>query len=62
MKHHKILITHDGNGFNISIPALKGCMAHGATLKDALLTLAEVKEVWLAPAKERGWSSGKEDE
>ena len=45
----------DGAGFNASIPDLKGCVAFGETIEDALQTLAEVKQTWIEIALERKW-------
>jgi predicted RNase H-like HicB family nuclease len=45
----------DGTGFNAEIPTLKGCMAFGETIKEAIETLTEVKQAWFEIALERGW-------
>lgn len=54
---YRIEITpeEDGSGFNTAVPDLKGCMAFGETVGEALETLADVKRAWIEIAVERGW-------
>ncbi len=45
----------DGMGFNMAISDLKGCMAFGETIEEALETLIDVKQTWIELALDRGW-------
>jgi antitoxin HicB len=51
----EITLEQDGTGFNVAIPDLKGCMAFGETVEEALETLAEIKQAWFEIALARGW-------
>ena len=44
---YKIETSCEEDGFVVSIPDLKGCVAFGETIEDALQTLAEVKQTWI---------------
>lgn len=50
-----IISEEGGTGLNVEIPDLKGCIAFGETIEDALQTLTEVKQAWIEIALERGW-------
>ncbi|PSN10120.1 type II toxin-antitoxin system HicB family antitoxin [filamentous cyanobacterium CCT1] len=41
-------------GFVAEVPALKGCLAQGETLTEALEELALVKQLWLETAQRHG--------
>ena len=41
-------------GFVAEIPSLKGCLAQGETLDEALSELAIVKDLWLETAERYG--------
>lgn len=45
----------DGSGFTATIPALKGSVAFGETIEEALETIDDVKRNWIEIALERGW-------
>ncbi len=51
----EIIPEEGGTGFNVEVPDLKGCVAFGETIEDALQTLTEVKQAWIEIALERGW-------
>lgn len=51
----EIIPEEGGTGFNVEVPDLKGCVAFGETIEDALQTLTEVKQTWIEIALERGW-------
>lgn len=42
-------------GFNATVRDLKGCMAFGETITEAVEALAEIKQAWFELALERGW-------
>ena len=52
----EIVPDEEGDGYHAEIPDLKGCMAFGETIEEALNTLEDVKKAWLEIALERGWS------
>jgi predicted RNase H-like HicB family nuclease len=41
-------------GYVAEIPALKGCLAQGETLEEALSELQTVEQLWLETAKQHG--------
>jgi antitoxin HicB len=41
-------------GYVVEIPALKGCLAQGETLKEALEELKTVRDTWLETAEKYG--------
>jgi antitoxin HicB len=41
-------------GYVAEIPALRGCLAQGETLEEALAELTIVTEIWLETAKKYG--------
>lgn len=45
----------DGTGFTASIPVLKGSVAFGETIEEALETINDVKRNWIEIALDRGW-------
>jgi len=47
-------ITRDGDGFFIRIPDLPGCESNGETIDEALVSIAEAKEVWIEAALATG--------
>lgn len=51
----EIVPEGDGEGFNASIPDLKGCVAVGDTVEEAYQIIAEVKQTWIEIALDRGW-------
>jgi len=51
----EIIPEEDGDGFNASIPDLKGCVAVGDTVEEAYQIITEVKQTWIEIALERGW-------
>lgn len=49
-------VTHEceEGGYVVEIPALKGCLAQGETLEQALAELKIVTDLWLATAEKYG--------
>lgn len=51
----EIVPEEDGRGYTCTIPDLKGSVAFGETIEQALETINEVKRNWLEIALEQGW-------
>lgn len=58
MKSHRyelvIWWSEEDNAFVVDIPALPGCMAHGATLNAAVANSQDAISLWLEVARETG--------
>lgn len=55
MKYEIILYwSKDDNAYIAEIPELAGCMADGATAKDALYNVEQIAKEWIETAKELG--------
>ena len=47
----KAIIHHaEEGGFRAEVPALRGCVSEGDTLKEAIANIREAAEVWLETA------------
>lgn len=51
----KVIPEEDGSGYTVTIPDLKGCLAFGDSLEEALEMITEAKELWIETALENGW-------
>lgn len=58
MYKYEILIywSNADNSYIAEVPELPGCMADGATTKEALFNIETVMEEWIETAKELGKS------
>jgi antitoxin HicB len=54
MKYPTVTYRCEEGGYVVEIPALKGCLAQGDTLDEALQELKVVMELWLETAKRYG--------
>jgi antitoxin HicB len=54
MKYPTVTYPCEEGGYVAEIPALKGCLAQGDTLDEALQELKVVMELWLETAKRYG--------
>jgi antitoxin HicB len=54
MNYPIVIYPDEQGGCVVEIPALKGCLAQGETLPEALDELETVKTVWLESAINRG--------
>jgi predicted RNase H-like HicB family nuclease len=56
MFYYEVIIywSADDNAFIAEVPELAGCMADGATYKEALINVETVIKEWLETAKELG--------
>ncbi len=49
-----VIYPAEEGGYVAEIPALKGCLAQGETLEEALSELQAVEQLWLETAKKHG--------
>jgi antitoxin HicB len=54
MQHEIVTYPCEEGGFVTEIPALKGCLAQGETLDEALQELKIVTDLWLETAEKYG--------
>ena len=55
MKYETIIYwSEDDNAYIAEIPELAGCMADGATAKDALHNVEQIVKEWIETAQELG--------
>lgn len=54
--HISIFYSEDDDGYIADIPDLQHCSAFGKTPNEALSEALKAKEVWLASARENGFS------
>lgn len=54
MNYPIVIYPADEGGYVAEVPALKGCLAQGETLTEALEELQTVKGLWIETAKKRG--------
>lgn len=54
MNYPFVVYPCDEGGYVAEIPALKGCLAQGETLPEALTELEIVKRLWIETAENRG--------
>ncbi len=54
MEYQTIIYECEEGGYVIEIPALKGCLAQGDTMEEALAELKIVTNLWLETAKKYG--------
>ena len=54
MKYPTVTYPCEEGGYVAEIPALKGCLAQGETLKEALSELKIVTDLWLKTAEKYG--------
>jgi predicted RNase H-like HicB family nuclease len=47
--------SDDVEGYNAAIVELKGCVAHGQTVEEALENVQVIKVSWLEIALDKGW-------
>ena len=52
---YEVEMGQEDGEITASIPVLRGCVASGRTVEDTLRILANVKQVWIEIALERGW-------
>jgi predicted RNase H-like HicB family nuclease len=49
-----VIYPAEEGGYVAEIPALKGCLAQGETLEEALSELQTVEQLWLETARQHG--------
>jgi antitoxin HicB len=49
-----VIYPAEEGGYVAEIPALKGCLAQGDTLEEALTELQTVEQLWLETARDHG--------
>jgi antitoxin HicB len=54
MQYSTVTYPCEEGGYVVEIPALKGCLAQGETLDEALQELKVVMELWLETAQRYG--------
>ena len=54
MNYPMVIYPCQEGGFVAEMPALKGCLAQGETLKDTLQELMIVRDLWLETAQKQG--------
>ena len=54
MAYRTVTYQCEDGGYVAEIPALKGCLAQGETLEEALAELKIVTDLWLATAEKYG--------
>ncbi|WP_310429362.1 type II toxin-antitoxin system HicB family antitoxin [Chamaesiphon sp. VAR_48_metabat_135_sub] len=54
MEYPTVTYSCEEGGYVVEIPVLKGCLAQGETLEDALNELKIVRDLWLEIAKKYG--------
>ncbi len=55
-RSYRILLSPDADGDWIAeIPELDGCITHGGTPEEALESLKDAQQQWIAAAMEAGW-------
>ncbi len=54
MNYPIVIYPSDEGGYVAEVPALKGCLAQGETLPEALEELKIVKRLWIEPAEKNG--------
>ena len=54
MQYPTVTYPCEEGGYVVEIPALKGCLAQGETLEEALVELKIVTEIWLEIAEKYG--------
>lgn len=54
VKYPFVIYPSKEGGYVAEVPALKGCLAQGETLQEALDELSVVTELWIETAKNHG--------
>lgn len=54
MEYQTVTYQCEEGGYVVEIPALKGCLAQGETMEEALAELKIVTDLWLATAEKYG--------
>lgn len=54
--HVHIFYSSEDEGFIAVVPQLKGCSAFGKTREDAAREVQVAMDLWIAAAKDAGWS------
>ena len=54
MEYQTITCECEEGGYVVEIPALKGCLAQGETMEEALAELKIVTDLWLETAEKYG--------
>ena len=57
MQYPTVTYPCEEGGYVVEIPALKGCLAQGETLEEALAELKIVTDLWLETAEKYGQKS-----